>query len=194
MDRLASRVSPLAVLYARRMGPAFEALCTQACMDSALAGALVGQGMDPGTAHMVVQQAQALGLTISPSVYAPAHVLEATAMGTAVPTAQRVAASMPWIPAYMAQLPGYEPVAQWIPPGTAPAAALMEPRGVTAAAPGWAKGVGPGPGKAAGPGKATGPGKAAGPGVAAGPMHGAVPWMMPGFPAGGEGLHFPAGS
>jgi hypothetical protein len=107
-DRFVQMVAPVAALHARKMAPAIEALVHHSTLQSALTGGLIARGLDPSTARMVIDQWNALGLFISPSVYAPAHVAEAVLTGVAVPTAQRVFGAQPSLAGFMAKTPGYE--------------------------------------------------------------------------------------
>lgn len=106
-DRLFTMMAPVAQLHARKMASAFEALCAQACLESAMTGALVARGMAPGTAQMTVDQWQALGLFVPANVYAPAHIAEATLTGQAVPTTQQVG-TQPGLIGALGMTPGYE--------------------------------------------------------------------------------------
>lgn len=130
--RLLNMVAPLAQLHARKMTPAFEALCATACTDSALASALVARGVSPGIAQITVEQWKSLGLLIPPEVFAPAHVLESTLLGTVGPVAQQVAAVQPWLARSIALSPGYERAMAALPgvAGIAPGLAGIAPFGV----------------------------------------------------------------
>lgn len=107
-DRLVNLVSPVAKLHAQKLAPALEALVGHACLQSAMSAALISRGMFPGTAQMTVDQWRSLGLLVPPSVYAPAHVAEATLMGTTVPITQQVLSQQPWLANVLAVTPGYE--------------------------------------------------------------------------------------
>lgn len=138
-DRFSAMVTDVAMKQAHSMSEAFDALCTKACINSAMAGALVARGVDPGTANMIVKQWDALGLFIPPGVYAPAHVMEATVLGTAPHVARQTAAAQPWLISYMAAAPGYERLAAQIQP-TMIQPGMVQPGMVQ---PAWAHQTGP---------------------------------------------------
>jgi hypothetical protein len=153
-DRLFSMMAPVAMNQAHRMSSAFEALCAQACLESAMTGALISRGMQPGQAQMTVDQWRALGMSISPSLYAPAHVAESTLQGTA-PMVARQAMAQPGPITALGLAPGYEQLGAQL--GIRPQAGMMG-QAPMRVQPGIGKMAQPGIGKMAQPGMMMHPG------------------------------------
>lgn len=155
-DRLFAMMAPLAQYHAHKIGPALEALCAHACLESAMTGALVSRGMQPGQAQMTVDQWRALGMFSSPSLYAPAHVTEAALRGTTPLVAQQ-AFAQPGPIAALGLAPGYEQLGAQM--GMLPQAGMMGQPGIgKMAQPGIGKMAQPGIGKMAQPGMMIQPG------------------------------------
>lgn len=106
--RLHLMTAPIAAYQTAMDGRALQAILSQATHEAAMQGVLMGRGIDPGTSRMIIDTWRAQGLLVAPSVYAPAHVAEAVATGSAAQIAQQVFRTQPSLLGYAAAIPGYE--------------------------------------------------------------------------------------